>query len=255
MKEFSEHVVRALLRQSGGCSAALPWEGSACLEFLGIENRPLERNVHPSNVWERGPAPPSPSLSSCPSFSFYHSMKGNTLPQRDGPTFLHYRWQAAPPPLAANTTTPNPGLPTLQPAVSNASGFIQGESNFGKAPNSTPPPLHTHSSAHLTFSVPPPLLKSFQNPSEVSWLMAASVHLRLLQLGQTLQRGTATLLSSFFFFLSLRPGGDCCWFSELSVFCLQKCGTLWLLNTVGAGTCSAGRELRIYSPINQHCHV
>lgn len=62
------------------------------LEFLGTENRSLEHDVGPSKVCETGLAP---SLCSCP-FSFYHDVKGNTLPQQDGLTFLYYRWHAEP---------------------------------------------------------------------------------------------------------------------------------------------------------------
>lgn len=49
------------LHLSGDYSSTLVW---ACLEFLEIENRSLERDVHSSNVWKRGPTPPSPSFSS-----------------------------------------------------------------------------------------------------------------------------------------------------------------------------------------------
>lgn len=173
--------------------------------FLGIENRPLEHDVHPWNVWERGPAPPSPSLSPCPSFSsFTAAWKGIPCPSETAPhSFITDDKPSAPTSHAASL---NPGLPTLQPAVSNASGFTRGKSDFGEASNSTPAPqtLHTHSRArwHFAFLLVPVLLfRSLQNPSETSWLMAASVHLRPLQLGQSLQWGTATLRLAQLLFL------------------------------------------------------
>ena len=184
--------------------------------FLGIENRPLEHDVHPWNVWERGPAPPSPSLSSCPSFSsFTAAWKGIPCPSETAPhSFITDDKPSAPTSHAASL---NPGLPALQPAVSNASGFTRGKSNFGEASNSTAAPqththMHTHSRAcwHLAFLLAPVLLfRSLQNPSETSWLMAASVHLQPLQLGQSLQWGTATLrLVQRLFLFFLGPGGD-----------------------------------------------
>lgn len=213
---------------------------SAWLEFLRTENRPVERDVGPTNVWERGPAPPSPSLFSCPSFSFYHSVKGNTLPQRKGPTFHHCRWQAAPPTLTHSHTHTLPPLATAGPADFTAccfeclrfhSGKVQLWQSIISDPHSSTPQR-----AHPVLSPLPPLvLKSFQFPSEVSWLTAASVHPPRAPI-----RSAAPLRHSkmssvrIIVVVSAQVASRAC-LAYFSLFGLRKCATFWLTWCDGGG--------------------
>lgn len=168
-----------------------------------------------------------------------------------------------PPPLYHPSTTNdtallNPGRPTLQPAVSKAFGFTRGrkekKSNFGKASNSTPTlqSLHTHSSVHLiarALAFPPPPVEILPKPTRGV----------VIDGSQTPSPIANPIRSDAPVRHAVSPARLCfssqtrCWTPAFGwTFCVLSAGWRYIVTST---TCSAGGELRIYSPINQHCHV
>lgn len=139
-----QHVARALISQDFAQTGRV----QPVRRFLGTENRPVEREVPPP-VLQCLRERPRPLYCCPPPPPPRHSVKGNTLPQRETPpppqhSFISDDKRTPPLPLAQplhNTTTPKPRpRPTLRPAVSDSFHFTWGKSGSLAQLQSGPPP-------------------------------------------------------------------------------------------------------------------